>query len=145
MLSDDHITIGAAIKGGQDYTSSYSWQTAAYTLGYYLAFMENGAIAIQISDYDIPNDHRQDLIDRESSLFYRYVEGQKAARAFESVAARQLQFIETYDLDFVIVSKNGNMPTEINDIAKNVIIDPISGERFIILDPSKIKNRSAAH
>ena len=145
VLSDDHITIGAAIKGGQDYTSSYSWQTAAYTLGYYLAFMENGAIAIQISDYDIPNDDGQDLIDRESSLFYRYVEGQKAAGAFEGVAGSQLQFIETYDLDFIIVSKNGNMPTEINDIAKNVIIDPISGERFIILDPSKIKNRSAAH
>ena len=78
-------------------------------------------------------------------MFYRYVEGQKAAGAFEGVAGSQLQFIETYDLDFIIVSKNGNMPTEINDIAKNVIIDPISGERFIILDPSKIKNRSAAH
>ena len=136
ILSDDRITIGAAIKGGEDYASSYSWQTAAYTLGYYLAYMEDGAVALNISDYDIPIDPDAELIDRESSLFYRYMKTQKESRVFANVVSSQMQFIKAYDLDFIIASKSTSLPHELREIAQEMITDPISGERFIIVNKS---------
>ncbi len=133
IISDDKITLGAAIKGGEDYASSYSWQTAAYTLGYYLAYMKDGAMALSISDYDIPiqEDH---LGDRESALFYRFVQQQKADETFVSMAYSQLKFIEQYDLDFIILSQRGHLPHELSAVAETILEDSISGERFIIVN-----------
>ena len=133
ILADNKTSIGAAIKGGKDYNSAFSKQTAAYTLGYYLAFMENGAVALNISDFDIPKLNWGDKLDRASNLFYRFVEEQKKAETFVSIGLSQVAFIEKYDLDFVVISKNGTLRKEVEDRVEKTIIDKISGERFLVL------------
>jgi len=137
VIGDDKITLGAAIKGGEDYASSYSWQTAAYTLGYYLAYMEDGALALSISDYDIPiqEDH---LGDRESSLFYRFIQQQKGDKTFVSMADSQLKFIEQHELDFIILSQRGHLPDQLSAVAETILEDSISGERFLTIDRTSI-------
>ncbi len=137
ITSDDQITLGAAIKGGEDYASAYSWQTAAYTLGYYLAYMEDGSMALSISDYDIPM-HEDHLGDRESALFYRFVQQQKADETFVSMAYSQLKFIEQYELDFIILSQQGHLPDELLAVAETILEDPISGERFLLINRALI-------
>ena len=133
VLSDKKPTIGAAIKGGQDYASGFSKQTAAYTLGYYLAYMENGALALNISDFDIPKPKWGDKLDRASNLFCRFVEVQKADNSFISIGQSQVDFIQQYDLDFIILSKNGTLREEVTTIVKDTIVDGISGERFLVI------------
>lgn len=134
ILSDQKTTIGVAVKGGKDYTSGFSKQTAAYTLGYYLAYMENGAIALNISDFDIPNPNWGDKLDRTSNLFYRFVEGQKAAKKFVSIGQSQVDFIKKYDLSFIILSKNGTLREEVQAIVKDTFIDKVSRERFLVIE-----------
>ncbi len=133
VLADEGLTVGAAIKGGQDYRSAFSKQTAAYTLGYYLAYMENGALALQVSDFDIPNVTEKDRAARASNLFYRFVEQQRADGAFVSIGASQVAFIRQYELDFVVVSRNGLVREEVLGLVEEVIEDSVSGERFLIV------------
>ena len=135
VLSDNKPTIGAAIKGGKDYKSGFSKQTAAYTLGYYLAYMENGAIALNISDFDIPNPKWGDELDRASNLFCRFVKDQKARKVFVSIGQSQVDFIKKHDLDFLILSKNGTLREEVQAIVADTIMDDVSGERFLLIQP----------
>lgn len=133
VQTDDQITIGAAIKGGTDYRSAFSKQTAAYTLGYYLAFMEDGALALQISDYDIHKPTVSAQQARSSNLFYRFVQQQKTNDSFVSIGASQAAFIKKYKLDFVVISKNGLLRDEVKNLVNDSFVDPVSGERFLIL------------
>jgi len=133
VLTDDSPNIGAAIKGGKDYNSGFSKQTAAYTLGYYLAYMENGAIALNISDFDIPNLKWGDELDRASNLFCRFVKTQNEDKTFVSIGQSQVEFIQKYELDFIILSKNGTLREEVETIVHDRIVDVVSGERFLLV------------
>ena len=134
ILMDDSPNIGAAIKGGKDYNSGFSKQTAAYTLGYYLAYMENGSIALNISDFDIPKLKWADELDRASNLFCRFVEAQKEDKTFVSIGQSQVEFIQKYDLDFIIVSQNGVLREEVETLVTDKIVDAVSGERFLLME-----------
>ena len=134
VQSDKKPNIGAAIKGKKDYKSGFSKQTAAYTLGYYLAYMENGSIALNISDFDIPNLKWGDELDRASNLFCRFVRDQKASKRFVSIGQSQVEFIKKHDLDFVILSKNGELRQEVQAIVTDTIKDEISGEHFLLVE-----------
>jgi len=81
-----------------------------------------------ISDFDIPNLKWEDQLDRASNLFCRFVETQKAAKEFVSIGQSQVDFIKKYNLDFVIISKNGTLRQELQAIVKDRIIDEVSGE-----------------
>ena len=133
VLETEAPNIGAAIKGGKDYNSAFSKQTAAYTLGYYLAFMENGSIALQISDFDIPKLNASDKLDRASNLFYRFVEQQQKDNTFSSIGLSQAAFIQKYDLDFVVISKNGTLRPAVQDMITATFKDKVSGERFLLV------------
>ena len=134
VLADAKPNIGAAIKGGKDFHSGFSKQTAAYTLGYYLAFMENGSMALNISDFDIPNPKWGDKLDRASNLFCRFVEAEKANDTFVSIGISQVKFIQKHKLDFIILSKNGVLHKEVESIVTKTITDKISGERFLLVN-----------
>ena len=95
--------------------------------------MENGSIALNISDFDIPKLKWADELDRASNLFCRFVEAQKADKAFVSIGQSQVEFIQEYDLDFIIVSKNGVLREEVETIVAHKIVDAVSGERFLLV------------
>ena len=133
ILTNEAPNLGAAIKGGEDYNSSFSKQTAAYTLGYYLAYMENGSIALNISDFDIPKLELGDEQDRASNLFYRFVKDQKAKNKFISIGQSQVEFINKYNLDFIIISKNGLLRPELKNFIADSFSDNISGEQFLLI------------
>ncbi len=133
ILLDNKPNLGAAIKGEDDYSSSFSSQTAAYTLAYYLGYIENGSMAINISDLDIKNSDDDRKRDSSSNLFYRFAQDQKKKNQFESVGKSQLDFIEKYNIDFMVISKNGNLRSELIQLIKEEIEDEISGERFLII------------
>jgi len=82
VLADEEPNLGAAIKGGNDFKSGFSKQTAAYTLGYYLAYMENGSLALNISDYDIQEMSEEEKRARNANLFYRFVNSQKESNTY---------------------------------------------------------------
>ena len=99
-------------------------------------------MALSISDYDIPM-HEDHLGDRESALFYRFVQQQKADETFVSMAYSQLKFIEQYELDFIILSQQGHLPDELSAVAETILEDPISGERFLLINRALILSENS--
>jgi len=136
--AQETAVLGASIKGGTDYKSQFSKQTAAYTLGYYLSYMRNGCWALQMSDFDIPNIESAEDRDVHSGLFYRFVEDLKRNSKFNSIGNAQKEFLSEYGLSFIIVSAQGKLRKELQPLVNREIKDELSGERFLILKDKMI-------
>jgi hypothetical protein len=68
---------------------------------------------------------------------------QKAAGNFRTIAQSQVDFVETYHLQYLLVSKNASLPPLLQSKVKQTIIDPASGEKFYLLQkpvPEKLKD-----
>lgn len=137
FVQNDRLSyVGAAIKAKEDYQSDFSKMTAGYILGYYLQYMKDGYTTVSLSDFNIPinpENERNNQKDIQSGIFYQFVEKQKKAKLFSTVEESQLEFLNYYNINFLILSKLANLPPLLEGSVQKSITDPISGERFIIL------------
>ena len=69
----------------------------------------------------------------EITPFYRFVQKQKDESKFITIEKSQLEFINEFNLSFVVVRKDAEIPSYIVEIQKEIIIDNKSGDRFILL------------
>lgn len=125
--------LGAAIKGGKDYASTFSKQTFSYSLGFYLAYMRNGCLTLSISDFEVPIKSASEGYDVASGLFYQFVEKQKAEGKFRAIEESQVDFVKEFEVDFLVVSKEGEIGSLLKEIIIEKIIDQKSGESFLVL------------
>lgn len=129
-------SMGGVLKASEDYSSSFSKITYAYTGAYYLLYFEGEISCLSLSDYNIPIDpknERNNLVNRNSGYFFQYVENQKALGTFDSIEQSQIDFIQKHKINFLVCSKNVTISPQLTLLIKEKIIDSLSGEQFYLL------------
>lgn len=129
--------IGGAFKAPEDYSSEYAKMTTGYVLGYYLQFMKDGITTVSMSDYEIPinqKNKRNNLKDIQSGAFYQFVARQKKAQTFTTVEDSKRKFILENAINFLILSQNATLPKSLENKIDQILLDSVSGERFILLN-----------
>lgn len=129
--------LGGAMKAEEDYFSDFSKITYAYTAAYYLQYFEHEIDCISLSDYEIkinPHNQRNNLVNRNSGLFYQYVQQQKNEGLFKSLPQSQLSFLKKHKINFLVLSKNVTLDPALNLRIKRKIRDTFSGEQFLLID-----------
>ena len=71
--------------------------------------------------------------DLANGVFYQYVQRLKASGDFVSEAKSQLSFVKENEIEYLIVSKNGVLPSVLKEVIDRTIVDELSQERFVIL------------
>lgn len=142
-LKNDSINpIGVSLFDSQDYkpgTNNYyinhlfSVNTNTSVLGAQLKLIKPYFNTLCISPHNIPKDHPLIEPVLETSLFYQYVEKQKKAQKFKSISQSRLDFIDEFNINYVIVTKFITLSPILQKRVDKVIKDPLSGERFILL------------
>ena len=111
-------------------------QTCALPISNYA----NKAVNIEnLSVLDAPRlknklNERRSKAYMESAPFYCFVKKQKRRNNFKDVASSQLNFINRFDLKFIIVRKGAKVPFYLNEKIKEIIVDSLSGDRFVLLN-----------
>lgn len=129
--------MGGALKAEEDYFSPFSKITYAYTGAYYLQYFPGEIDCISLSDHQIkinPNNQRNNLVNRNSGIFYQYVLEQKSAGSFQSIPQSQLSFLQKHKINFLVLSKNVTLDPALNLRVKRKIRDTFSGEQFLLID-----------
>lgn len=127
------VMLGGTINGEKDFHSSFSYQVAAYSGGYHLAFMKNGAVPISLSDMEVRPNSTEEGKDLSNGVFHKYVADLKSSGDFVSVAESQLSFIKRNQIKYLILSKNGTLPRNLEAVVQRELVDELSKERFLIL------------
>ncbi|MEM8890065.1 MAG: hypothetical protein AAGD28_18970, partial [Bacteroidota bacterium] len=128
---------GAILKAEEDYFSDFSKITYAYTGAYYLQYFEGEMDCISLSDHQIsinPKNQRNNLVNRNSGIFYQYVLKQKEEGSFQSIPQSQLSFLQKHKINFLVLSKNVTLDPALNLRVKRKIRDTFSGEQFLLID-----------
>jgi hypothetical protein len=138
---------GAYLKSGQieDYPVAYTHtdynqalNPVFYFLGRYLTFVDAGATVSLIGNlYDLTNDDGQTIGTSKEALpflhFYKYI-GQQPKGPVN--VDTQLKFIRDEKIGFLLVSKYALVDEKIKQLVQREEIDPVSGERFLLLKHS---------
>jgi len=135
LLNED----GAFIYSERDYKSiGFSYIANFAKPGSYLIYSQNKTFPLSISPFSYPLSDDIDIRERElSSLkttpFWKYVEHQKQLHTFKSIPESQAQFIDQYNINYLICTKEVVLPPQLSIKIKKEIIDENTGERFYLL------------
>lgn len=72
----------------------------------------------------------------ELAPFYQFIQVLKKQGIYKGYENAQIQFINKYHIDFIIVEKGAAVPTLIQQCVRTEIIDAVSGNRVLCLQPS---------
>jgi len=105
---------------------------------YYTNYAEKTVNIENLSVLDAPQlkdelNERRSKAYMVSAPFYLFVQKQKDESKFITIEKSQLEFINEFNLSFVVVRKDAEIPSYIVEIQKEIIIDNKSGDRFILL------------
>lgn len=137
-------SIGVFFKTPSEYTDTFSKYTSFSTLGAYLSLINNKSIVISLSDAEIPITQHNKMVKSQElkalnlSFFLSYVKVQQSNQTFQSIEQSQIGFIKTFDIRFAIASKKAFIPLKIQELVEKEITNPITGERFLVLNPEKV-------
>ncbi len=137
-LPENSNRSGAFLKGKGDYHNLGSKSLGA-DLGFYLSFMPQFQTTIDISVFEIDSWHplpqlaEMEKSSVENSIFYLYVQKQKDKNKFVSIEQSQQDFINEFNIKYILVSPHAEMPEFLNKIIKIVIEDEKSKQKFILL------------
>lgn len=84
------------------------------------------------SVYDIPDNVPLKYDDRHLSLFYQFVENQKAINRFSSITESQIDFIRKYNIGYIIVEKDASLPDGLLNLIDNKYVDNMGNTLNII-------------
>jgi hypothetical protein len=103
---------------------------ATYTKNYF---------PICLSVYNIPNskDSIIKIMENNSisnTIFYKFTELEKRNGTYSTIEDNQLKFIKEHKIDFIEVDKNTELPIKIDKLIKQKIVNPITGDKFYILN-----------
>jgi len=106
--------------------------------GEYLKFSPNFYTTVNLSVLDIdtsyaPLDLKKVQKLLSYSVFFNFVEEQKNSLLFSSIEQSKIDFIEKYKIDFIIAEQGAEINEKLLENAKEIIEDPVSKEKFILL------------
>jgi hypothetical protein len=106
--------------------------------GEYLKFSKEYYTTVNLSVLDIdtgyiPRDLKKVQKLLSYSVFFNFVEEQKRNNLFISTEQSKIDFIEKYKIDFIIAEPGAEVSQDILRNAEEIIEDPLSKERFILL------------
>lgn len=130
--------IGIYIQDKAAYNSVFAKNSNFAALGLYLSSFGSAYHTISLSVFDIPlsaneryyNSEREMV---ESTTFYKYVQRQKEKSQFNNITQSQIDFIDEYNIDYLIVANSVNLHPLIQEKVKEQIVDPVTKERFLLL------------
>ena len=137
--SADLTRLGGFLFSKEDYKQiGFSYVANFVILGDYLIYSQEKTFPISLSPHqiEIPEEPIQKQMWLDGKLntpFYLYVEKQKGAGNFKSIAQSQIDFIREFKINYLIVTKNVRLTPELQNIVKEEIVDSNTGERFILL------------
>ena len=136
--------VGGYIKAASDYRSVFLKASNVYPSGNYMNVSPDHSAfhTVNLSVFDIPVDTsaaRKALEHQmvENTSFYQFVKQQKGAGTFRSIAQSQATFVKQFHLDYLLVSKAGKLPLTLLSQVKDSLTDPVSGEKFYLLQKQK--------
>ncbi|MBK7505518.1 MAG: hypothetical protein IPI52_10800 [Bacteroidetes bacterium] len=71
-----------------------------------------------------------------NTVFYKFVANERSKNTFVSIEDSQLKFIMDYEIDYIEIDKKTKLPPKIQLLVKEEIINPVTGDRFLILEKS---------
>jgi len=107
-----------------------------YNLGIYLNILKNNHTTISISDFQpLVSSKRFNEVSSftTTGVFYQFVEKQKMQHSFKSIERSQVEFIDKYKLDYIIVAQDVDISKYLKPRIKYQIFDSLSKESFIVL------------
>lgn len=133
------VVPGGFLKNLVDYNNIYLRYTTYYYTGTYLPYLRDGAMPVSLSDYEIPPINPENKIEYERQqnainlgMFYRFVQQKKVEGRFTSIGQSQVDFVQQYKLQYLVVAKGARLSPELNTIVKTSFQDPPSGEMFCL-------------
>lgn len=99
--------------------------------GGYLNYFSNICFVYSIDDAVLLESPKMHKTFFKNMLFYNYMNQQNNSKIAH--AALQANFLQEHKFSFLIMSKDVEMPSSINNLVKEVFVDELSGERFIVL------------
>jgi hypothetical protein len=130
--------IGGYIQDKEVYSSIFTKNSNFAALGLYLSSIGSVYHTISLSVFDIPliptdRYYSSEKGMVEATTFYKYVHQEKERGKFKNISEYQVDFINTYNLDYIIVSKKVQLSPLIQSKVKEQIVDSLTGERFLFL------------
>jgi hypothetical protein len=133
-VKDNHIEKeGGFLLGKKDYSSVFMKNTIIPRLGTYLGFLRESISPVDISyNPDDTTAFGQQAL--KNCALGKFIEKQKEQNVYQTPARSQADFIQKYNLSYLIISRNASPDTMLLQNAKLVITDSMSGERFVVFD-----------
>lgn len=137
--NSDINPLGAYLKGSNDYLQYGTKNIRVARLGQYSQYMTQLLSTIDLSVFEVKTwwtdgwEGEQEKVQIRHSTFYQYVEKQKLTNTFKSIEQSQMDFIDEFNIQYVIVSPKAEIPSLIAARVKKEIKDVQSGERFLLL------------
>ncbi len=132
----DHGSLVASLKAPSEMTNMYFKHNVAYPLGDYFVLFDKNINSINVGDLDTPIDstskmnYVRSIKAVRNGFYYRFAnfpENKDLTR--DELLAK---FLDTFDIKYLIVSKEAETPQFLKEKAKETFIDSKSGEQFLV-------------
>jgi hypothetical protein len=142
--------VGGFIKASSDYGSVFLKASNVYPAGTFMNLSPEHSDfhAVNLSVFDIPVDTsaarkalEQQMV--ENTSFYQFVKQQKQNGTFTTIAQSQAQFVQQYNIEYILVSKAGKLPATLISKVEAPVVDPFSGEKFYLLKKQAGEHKSS--
>lgn len=129
--------LGVHLLAASDYAASTD-KFVNNRAGAFTGLISSALYPISLSVFSIPISddplfRRADETSVRGYTFYKFVRRQREEGTFTSVVDSQLDFIDRYDVDYMIVSRAVVLDARLADRVLESIEDPLSGERFLLI------------
>lgn len=140
FIDSSENKMGVFIKDSADYSDIFSKYPTFGVLGDYLSSMDNHAVAVSISDLDVPINQTdsiqkaQEIKAIKMGAFYQFANKEKIAGTFKSMEDSQVNFIKQFRIKYIILSARAKVYPSINSLVNDIYVDEKSGEKFLVLE-----------
>lgn len=134
------LRTGVSVKGEKLLINPHEKYTVAYPLGDFLELSDHAPEVINIGDFNTPIDSSSFIqLDRSTKAikdgaFYRFTTSKFGLHPnVNEVEIATKDFVKKLNASFVLLSKDAAMPKGLEKITDLIMVDDLSGERFVTL------------
>jgi hypothetical protein len=129
---------GGFLLGEADYDLVSTKNSKVPRIGMYLGFLPGRTAPLGLNDFSMPRDTTYSAFEEQSirqSPVWQLMAEQKKKGTFVSEEAGMWDFIDRHHLSYLVLSQNVPLSESLRRRANQIITDPQSGERFVVLKP----------
>ena len=120
----------------RDYEGGYG-DNIVEALGEYITLFRSDSYAANLSGIGLPfgkpgSDSLRQVANQDD--FFRFVQGQQKENKFISIGQSRIDFIDTYNIDYLIASPHVELDTLLSKRVKNTITDVYSRQVLLLLN-----------